>query len=277
MTDTIRAPWTPEQVENLNRFQQQGGMHPFTCGNDQHGVNVVLMAHRDGWHCSDPGCSYRQDWAHAFMADPDTWPKPFQQLRQAATQATDGAACSCGGRFPIRHLHADEHRPASTDQAEPGTVTDPEYLREQYAAAARTVPLRLGPNAVAMAQRGEAIILNMSEADNLADAVLRVRDRHLQQLRQRLALANAELAQWAAAESADAAAGSYAGRAEEAEQQRDQYAATLREVLGHFVHKGHPGEPCLQTGWISVRTVDRWRAIAYPPKEPTANTPGVAS
>jgi hypothetical protein len=65
----IRAPWTSKQVDALNRFQQHGGMHPFTCGNDQHNVSVVLMAHRDGWHCSDPACGYRQDWAHAFMAD----------------------------------------------------------------------------------------------------------------------------------------------------------------------------------------------------------------
>lgn len=47
-------------------------------------------------------------------------------------------------------------------------------LRERIVKAARAVPLRLGPNAVAMAQRGEPIILNMSEADDLADEVLAV-------------------------------------------------------------------------------------------------------
>ena len=52
-----------------------------------------------------------------------------------------------------------------------------------------------------------------------------------------------------------------------AEQQRDQLAATLDEVLRHFVHKGHPGEPCLQTGWISERTVTRWRDALNPPEE----------
>jgi hypothetical protein len=56
-------------------------------------------------------------------------------------------------------------------------------------------------------------------------------------------------------------------RAEKAEQELDLAEATLREVLSHFVHPGHPGEPCLQTGWISVKTVDRWRAIAYPTKD----------
>ncbi|MCI3240257.1 hypothetical protein [Streptomyces spinosisporus] len=47
-------------------------------------------------------------------------------------------------------------------------------IRDRIAEAARTVRLRLGPNAIAMAQRGEPIILNMNEADDLADAVLPV-------------------------------------------------------------------------------------------------------
>ncbi|MFK4801709.1 hypothetical protein ACI3K5_23880 [Streptomyces sp. MPA0124] len=53
-----------------------------------------------------------------------------------------------------------------TDQTTP--------LRDRIAAAVRTIQLRLGPNAVAMAQRGEPIILNLNEADDLADAVLAV-------------------------------------------------------------------------------------------------------
>jgi hypothetical protein len=53
---------------------------------------------------------------------------------------------------------------------------------------------------------------------------------------------------------------------------RDELRALLYEILGHFVHKGHPGEPCLSSGWISVRTVDRWRttlneAVAAASKE----------
>ncbi|MCX5522629.1 hypothetical protein OG342_07090 [Streptomyces bobili] len=68
----IRAPWTPEQVAALNAFQQRGGMHPFTCGGDHAPGSPVLVAHEDGWRCSDPyreGCDYRQDWAHAFMVE----------------------------------------------------------------------------------------------------------------------------------------------------------------------------------------------------------------
>lgn len=47
----------------------------------------------------------------------------------------------------------------------------------------------------------------------------------------------------------------------------------LDEVLRHFVHKGHPGEPCLQTGWISEKTVARWRAVLYPP-QPASHSDG---
>lgn len=51
-------------------------------------------------------------------------------------------------------------------------VTADTTLRERIAAAARAVPIRLGPNALAMAQRGEPIILNYGEADALAAALL---------------------------------------------------------------------------------------------------------
>lgn len=56
-----------------------------------------------------------------------------------------------------------------------------------------------------------------------------------------------------------------ATRAETAEQRRDELAATLDDVLRHFVHKGHPGEPCFQTGWIAEKTVAKWRAVLHPP------------
>ncbi|MER6492651.1 hypothetical protein [Streptomyces griseorubiginosus] len=75
-TDTariIRAPWTPEQVDALNAFQQRGGMHPFTCGGEHTPASPTLVAYTDGWRCPQPygeSCDYRQDWAHAFMAQP---------------------------------------------------------------------------------------------------------------------------------------------------------------------------------------------------------------
>ena len=56
-------------------------------------------------------------------------------------------------------------------------------------------------------------------------------------------------------------------RAEQIEADLAKVRGVLDEVLRHFVHPGHPGEPCLSTGWISVKTVNRWRAIAYPTKD----------
>jgi len=34
---------------------------------------------------------------------------------------------------------------------------------------------------------------------------------------------------------------------------------TLQEVLHAFTQAGHPGRPCLRTGWIDVNAVARWR------------------
>ncbi|MFF3998584.1 hypothetical protein ACFYX8_35410 [Streptomyces cyaneofuscatus] len=77
MTDTITAPWSSEQVAALEQFQTSSGMHPFTCGGDRHSLPPSLVPSHSGWYCPDPACDYRQDWAHAFMTDPTTWPKPF--------------------------------------------------------------------------------------------------------------------------------------------------------------------------------------------------------
>lgn len=42
----------------------------------------------------------------------------------------------------------------------------------------------------------------------------------------------------------------------------DELSETLRVVLSHFVHKGHPGTPCLQTGWVREDVVRQWRKEA---------------
>lgn len=74
----IKAPWTDEQVANLNSFQESGQFHPFTCGGDrgdaahtayaaEHGGDKgQLVATKEGWVC--PVCGYTQEWAHDFMA-----------------------------------------------------------------------------------------------------------------------------------------------------------------------------------------------------------------
>lgn len=66
MSDRIEAPFSDEQVQQLNRYQSLGFMHPFTCANE-HGGADVLQATPEGWQC--PSCAYTQSWAHAFMAD----------------------------------------------------------------------------------------------------------------------------------------------------------------------------------------------------------------
>lgn len=66
--EKIKAPFTDEQVKNLNEFQACG-FHEFTCGSADHTQETcgVLIATTDGWHC--PNCDYTQDWAFAEMAD----------------------------------------------------------------------------------------------------------------------------------------------------------------------------------------------------------------
>lgn len=102
MTDQITAPWTSHQVNSLNRFQHEANMHPFTCGAlHASGQSPVLEATQAGWICPDPVCKYKQDWAHAFMADPGAWPKfpfgdrhgPTPEEAKAATEATEPDTC----------------------------------------------------------------------------------------------------------------------------------------------------------------------------------------
>jgi hypothetical protein len=47
-----------------------------------------------------------------------------------------------------------------------------------------------------------------------------------------------------------------------ADERNQLLSEVLNEVLGHFSQVGHPGEPCLRTGWIGTRHVARWRRIA---------------
>ena len=72
----IEAPWTDEQVENLNRWQACEHVHEFTCPNN-HDASRVLVAANDGWHC--PGCAYTQTWAHSAMLTLAPPPHPFEQ------------------------------------------------------------------------------------------------------------------------------------------------------------------------------------------------------
>lgn len=85
MLKHIEAPFTPEQVEALNRWQRNGNYHPFTCGNCRDADTEAEVAHfkktgkwkrgkeqrelvatEKGWIC--PTCDYTQSWAYAIMA-----------------------------------------------------------------------------------------------------------------------------------------------------------------------------------------------------------------
>lgn len=65
-----RTPWTAQQVEMLNACQDNPKMHPYTCGNDDHGIHITLVATTLGWTCPEAGCGYRQDWAYPLPQSP---------------------------------------------------------------------------------------------------------------------------------------------------------------------------------------------------------------
>jgi rubredoxin len=73
MSEIIKAPWNPDQVQSLNEYQGACSFHPFTCGeHDPDSAEHPLEATPDGWFC--PKCkangkSYSQNWCHFFMAD----------------------------------------------------------------------------------------------------------------------------------------------------------------------------------------------------------------
>ena len=67
MSERVEAPFTPDQVANINEFQRTGYMHPFTCPGHEGGGARELAAEKEGLFC--PGCDYRQKWVHDFMAN----------------------------------------------------------------------------------------------------------------------------------------------------------------------------------------------------------------
>jgi len=71
-------PFSQEQVDKLNHYQQSGKFHPYTCSRtfDECEVNQkprdyskdgVLIATTSGWVC--PCGRYTQDWAHGGSLD----------------------------------------------------------------------------------------------------------------------------------------------------------------------------------------------------------------
>ena len=64
MSTIVTAPWRPDEVEALNKYQKSGVMHEFTCKEHSH---EVLIATIDGWICPHQFCYYAQDWAWDWM------------------------------------------------------------------------------------------------------------------------------------------------------------------------------------------------------------------
>jgi hypothetical protein len=64
----IYAPFTEEQVDQLQAFQDFGSWHAFTCGND-HPRPVNLIPDVDGFECPVSDCDYEQAWAWIAMLD----------------------------------------------------------------------------------------------------------------------------------------------------------------------------------------------------------------
>jgi hypothetical protein len=64
MSSVVRAPFTPEVVGKLMRWQSAGTVHEATCPNE-HKSNRVLRVSSSGMRC--PTCGYLQTFAPAVM------------------------------------------------------------------------------------------------------------------------------------------------------------------------------------------------------------------
>jgi hypothetical protein len=97
--------------------------------------------------------------------------------------AVDGPGIGLSPGHILALLDCDPMRTTTqaAGQPEPATITDPEWLKQQYTAALHDADEH-------SCQEQDGV-----DYPRLAAAVIRVRDRHLQQLRQRLQLADATL------------------------------------------------------------------------------------
>jgi hypothetical protein len=61
------APWSPEQVATLERWQSSSNVHPYTCASPVHDGRATLLTPTPaGWVCD---CGFRQTWAWAVGPD----------------------------------------------------------------------------------------------------------------------------------------------------------------------------------------------------------------
>jgi len=72
----VHAPFSADQIESLNAYQESEYTHPYTCGSPACPAAswagdddwLPMAADADGLHCID-GCRRVQTWAHAWTAD----------------------------------------------------------------------------------------------------------------------------------------------------------------------------------------------------------------
>lgn len=65
-TDPISAPWTPEQVAAIERWQIRENVHPLTC--EYHGAQALDVT-PDALYCAWGVCHYRQTWVPAAVVN----------------------------------------------------------------------------------------------------------------------------------------------------------------------------------------------------------------
>lgn len=102
------------------------------------------------------------------MTDPTIALARVKAMHKRRTERHGSGCVQCGIVWPCPTYR-------ELDAAEPAALpVDQTALRDRIAEAARTVQLRLGPNAIGMAERGEPIRLSGGEAWAVAEAVLPV-------------------------------------------------------------------------------------------------------
>ena len=66
-----RAPWTPDEVENIKLWQSRLDTHPLTC--PYHSEQPLAIVQR-AVLCPMPTCSYEQTWVPSAMTYPPLAP-----------------------------------------------------------------------------------------------------------------------------------------------------------------------------------------------------------
>jgi hypothetical protein len=64
------SPWTPQEVDNIDAWQECPYVHPYTCPCDHPETrdHVLLTPTETGLVCSEPDCEYEQSWVHLDTA-----------------------------------------------------------------------------------------------------------------------------------------------------------------------------------------------------------------